>query len=188
MILAGVDPGVTGALALIDSQGPRFLSSLDMPVLRFGTKARMTVDQRAIGDWLAEAQHEHGVTIDAFVVEHQQPFPGNSAAINNVLGIMFGSILAPLAAMGLPVHFATPAVWKRKCDLLGKPKERALDKARQTFGLHPDLTIKRLVTNQVQAIARSDAALLAYFGLPERATGKRAPTLADVPLLRGAVA
>ena len=179
--MLGVDPGVTGALALIDTAGPRFIACLDMPVMQFGTRTRVCVDARAIGDWLTETKIESDAYPDVIVIEHQQPIlderrgmPRVGLMQANMLGNMFGSILTALAPLGISFHFSVPGQWKKTAGLTRTDKEAALMKARQVFGIVPELSHGRgNGGTKVQAIARADAGLVAFFGLPERVIGKR---------------
>ena len=174
MLVLGVDPGVSGALALIDTAGPRFIACLDMPILRFGTLTRIAVDPRAVGDWVAETKFTHEAYPEAVVVEHQQPMPGDGKGNAFVLGITFGAVVSVLAGLGIPMHFTTPPQWKARADLIKREKERHLAKARQIFGVVDELEHGRgKGGTKVQAIARADAGLVAFFGLPERVIGKR---------------
>lgn len=174
---------MTGALSLIDTAGPRFLGCLDMPILRFGTKTRYAIDARAIGDWLTEATDGVGYP-EAIVVEAQQPMHGKAreageagfGAISTfLLGGGFIAILTALAPLGIPIHFSVPGQWKKAASLTGKQKDAALSKARQVFGIVPELSHGRgRDCTKEQAIARSDAGLVGFYGLPERVIGKRA--------------
>lgn len=162
MLICGADPGMTGALAIIDTAGPRLVAVMDMPILDFGTKTRKVVDARACCEWLA--QHE----VDAIVIEHQQPM-GAGGGVNSafVLGRMAGGLESALSACGLPMHYVTPAVWKAKAGLIKADKKQSLDRARQLFGIIP-------IFKRVKDHGRAEAALIAWYGLPERVTGKRA--------------
>lgn len=161
MIIIGADPGLTGALAAIDTGGPRLLAVLDMPVLDFGTKTRRIVDVRAVAEWAA--------TFDATcaVVEHAQPRQGEGVMGAFMLGKMAGGLESGLAATGLPLHYSTPASWKAKAGLIKADKKRSLDLARQLFGSPDEF-------RRVKDHGRAEAALLAWFGLPEKVMGKRA--------------
>jgi hypothetical protein len=165
---------VTGALAMIDMCGPLLLGYLDMPIIRFGTKTRIAVDARAIGDWLGS----FGGMPDQIVVEHQQPMMRGEglnvgATSGFVLGIMFGGIISVLSGLGVPLSFTTPKQWKTKCDLIARDKRIVLDRARGIFGVEPAFAHGRGFGDQGAAIARADAALVGYFGLSERVTGPR---------------
>lgn len=169
MIVCGVDPGVSGALALVDLSTSRLLTALDMPMLRFDTRTRLAVDARAIGDWLGLAE----MAPELVVIEHQQPMPGDGKTNAYVLGATLGGVATAMAALGLPMHFVVPPSWKRRCGLLGKPKEQALTAARQLFGVCPEFGHGRGIGDKVNAIARAEATLIAWHGLPEQMRGER---------------
>lgn len=169
MLVLGADPGIGGALALVDLATSKLVSALDMPIMRFETKTRVAVDPRAVGDWLGE----NGLMPDLVVIEHQQPMPGDGKSNAFVLGVTFGAITSVMAGLGLPLHFVVPQQWKRRAALIGKPKEQALIAARQLFGLCPEFQHGRGFGDQGAAIARADAALIAWHGLPEQMRGER---------------
>ena len=162
MIILGIDPGMTGALCVIGTAGPRLIACIDMPVLDFGTKTRKVVDARAVAEWTA--QHD----IDCAVIEHQQPMGGNlGVSVAFTMGRMAGGVESALSATGLPMHYTTPASWKAKAGLLKATKKQSLDRARQLFGVVPEF-------KRVKDSDRAEAALIAFFGLPERVMGRRA--------------
>lgn len=169
MLVLGVDPGVGGALALVELAGSKLVAARTMPSVDFGTKTRRGVDPREVGAWLAEC----GAWPDIAIIEHQQPMPSDGKSSASVLGCMFGSISSIIYGLGVPLHFTTPPSWKRKADLLGSPKEQVLVKARQVFGICPEFTPLRLVRDKADTIAMADAALIAWYGLPESKMGAR---------------
>lgn len=168
MIIIGVDPGVRGSLAAIESEGPKLLATLDMPVLDLGTKTRRCVDVVAIADWVSELVGD-GFQPEMLVIEHQQSMTGDFINTVFMQGLMFGGILTALMTLGLPVHFTTPLQWKTKAGLVKKDKKASLARGRQLFGQHPDL-------KRIKDETRAEAALIAFYGPPERSLpkGKRA--------------
>jgi len=172
LIVIGVDPGVHGALAMIDLASARILSAIDMPARNLdpATKTRRAVDPNAIGRWI----EEQGRMPDLVVIEHQQPMGHEGMTTAFVLGVMFGAISTVFVGLGAPIAFANPSSWKRKAGLLKQDKAAVLPVAERIFGRSPDLQIVRGECTKEQAIARADAAVLGWYGLPAQLTADRA--------------
>jgi Holliday junction resolvasome RuvABC endonuclease subunit len=164
MLIIGVDPGVGGALAAVSLHQSRLIGALNMPVIRYETQTRVAVDPRAVAAWIETLP----AMPDHVVVEHQQPFGKEGRTTTFILGAMFGAVVSVLSGYGWPISFTVPTSWKRAAGLTNRPKPDALQIARQRFGICPELAITRGEVNQEQAIARADAALVAWFGLPKQ--------------------
>lgn len=179
MIVLGIDPGIDGAMALVDTERASIVAAADLPVVRFDSKTRACVDPRAVSAWLEEV----GELPEHIVIEHQQPFGQEGRSTGFVLGVMFGSCTSVAYGLGVALSFVVPAGWKRSAGLLGKDKAAVLDEARRVFGVSPWLEIRRTVVNQVQAIARADAALIAWHGLPRQMAASKGSIKASKPLV-----
>ena len=97
----GVDPGLTGGLALLDGNDLEVVT--DMPVVAG------TVDAYALTAILAEWG-----SVDRVVVEQQQAMPRQGVASTFKTGANYGRILGVLAALERPVTHVTPAMWTRQ--------------------------------------------------------------------------
>ena len=118
--ILGIDVGLNGALALIDSDGA-LIEINDMPTLKDGPKGRKTVSAAL----LANIVYRSGATM-AFV-EMVNARPGEGAVGAFSFGRSRGVIEGCLAACGLPCRFIAPAVWKRAA---GIPPGNAKDASR----------------------------------------------------------
>jgi crossover junction endodeoxyribonuclease RuvC len=147
-LVLGVDPGLSGGLALIGRQTGNLLWAEPMPVIR---NAVATVDVAQLGH-LLRGCHE----IFAYVERAQaMPRQGVSSAFN--YGVVFGSILTALADLGIGYELVAPAKWKRDMNL-SRDKAASLDRVRQ---LYPTLALKRSEDGLAEAvlIARHGAGL-----------------------------
>ena len=122
----GIDPGLSGALAVIDTDGV-IVALADLPVIRDRSLA-----------WIDGAELQ-GMLLDALggrqsiaVVERVSAMPKQGVASSFAFGVGFGSILGVLQAMHIPVELVTAAQWKRALGL-SSDKKASLHKARLLF-------------------------------------------------------
>jgi hypothetical protein len=153
ILVIGVDPGLHGALAAIRlyENGPRIIDVIDTPVIGSGTKAR--IDAIATQEWLLRHNPYR-----AFVeIAQSMPKQGISSAFR--YGRATGAIESIITVCGIPVEYVAPALWKRALRLRGQDKEASRQYALQLFP-HAHHLLKRKLDHN-----RSEAALLAYFGI-----------------------
>lgn len=141
MHILGIDPGITGALALYDTTTGdvevRDMPTLDVSVTKRGKRShRNEIEEGAL--WYAILM----MSADVAIVERVRARPimsrdGTQARAGIVQqGRMceaFGIVRGVLGAMQLPRQFVEPSVWKRKMGLTGKGKDDSLLMARHKF-------------------------------------------------------
>jgi len=153
MLTLGVDPGLTGALALLDSDGmPEFVA--DLPVIR--DRSLAWIDGGALQSMLLEVLHGRPCRA---VVERVSAMPRQGVASVFTFGVGLGSILGTLQTLRLPLEFVTPATWKRALGL-SSDKRESLDKARLLF---PCAEL-----HLAKHDGRAEALLLAHFAQTRR--------------------
>ena len=155
MILIGIDPGVSGAVAIL-KRGEHFV--FDMPVMNLSGK-KQQVNASELGKLFREnlpyVGADYGVDATAYVEQvHSMPGQGVSAMFN--FGTGYGVIQGVLGALQIPMVLVSPAVWKRRAGLTGKPKDASRTLAQQLYPAAP-LGLKKHV-------GRADAILIARFG------------------------
>ena len=103
--IIGIDPGLSGALALLTDDG---LEIFDMPTLQDGTKRRVDHAQLAVilDVW---AKHQ-GIRC---IIEKVASMPGNGHAGAFTFGRAAGVVIGAVAANFIPIVEVTPQVWKR---------------------------------------------------------------------------
>ena len=141
MRIAGVDPGVTGGMALY-ADGTLF-EVVDMPVFD-GTASGEGI-AHLLGSWLPEV----------VVVEFVQPMPKNGSIASFSLGKNFGIVLGVAGAMSYPLVKMRPNEWKKRMGLLKKPKSASRGMATELWPTHADCF--RLAKHD----GRAEAALIA---------------------------
>ncbi len=115
MTVYGIDPGITGAVAVI--HGDDEIEIHDAPVYQDGKRTRID----ACGCFTLL----HGLnTADPMVfIEKSQPMPKNGSIAAFSLGYSFGVWIGVLASMGIRYELVTPQSWK-KALMAGSPKEK----------------------------------------------------------------
>jgi crossover junction endodeoxyribonuclease RuvC len=153
--ILGVDPGLTGALALY-CDGTWLL--LDMPVA--GDTKRRELNGPELCHWLREHRPDH-----AFV-EYAAAQPGQGVTSMFKFGVSYGAVKMALSACDIPFSIVTPAKWKPAVGIqTGADKEASRLRALQLF---PDQAMHLgLKKNH----AKADAMLLAYFGAERKKAG-----------------
>jgi crossover junction endodeoxyribonuclease RuvC len=133
----GVDCGLSGALAIVETYNgvPTLVDAIDMPCVGTGAKAR--VDIIAAAQWIAK--HSPSTAY----IERAQAFPGQGATSGFSYGRAVGAIEAVVALCSVPMILVEASVWKRRLNLPGKDKEAARQKALQLFPARHALLARR---------------------------------------------
>lgn len=139
-LVLGVDPGLTGGLALLGRAG-QVVAAEAMPVLR---NTVPTIDARALGAFLRAAQGEE---VFAYV-ERAQAFPRMAVSSVFNYGVVFGAILQALHDLDIGIEFVQAAKWKRDLGLTSD-KGRSIDRVRL---LYPTLPMKKSEDGIAEAI------------------------------------
>lgn len=150
MLTIGIDPGLSGAIAILDEEGA-LLELADLPVIR--DKSLAWIDGSALQGLLLDAMD--GRRTQA-IVERVSAMPGQGVSSMFTFGVAYGSLLSVLQALQIPVELVTPVTWKKAAGL-GKDKKAALHKARLLFPT-ADLRLEK-------HHGRAEALLLARHGL-----------------------
>ena len=125
MITIGIDPGLTGAIALL--RDGEYLDLMDMPTtIKGGSgKVKYEVSPIAIIQYLRSkiaSSESH-----AAIIERVNSMPGQGSATVFSLGDSFGCARAALAAFGTSYRDVTPTVWKKHFGLSSdKEQSRAM--------------------------------------------------------------
>lgn len=149
----GIDPGLDGAVAVIDVVFNR-VRLLDVPTLSVGTKREY--DAAGMAALLREFEPDNFGGVAVIESVHSMPEQGvaSSFAFGKGLGIWLGI----LAALQIPHELVTPQRWKKTVmDGMAKEKDASRQRAIQLFpAAAADLKLKK-------HHGRADALLMAEF-------------------------
>lgn len=148
----GIDPGYTGAIAIITNSNPYFV--YDMPVIKIGTKTEL--DMVGIKS-LLEGYKNHETSI---YLEKAQAMPGQgiSSTANYIKG--YGQIIGLLFGMGISFSLVHPVTWKNKM-MRDMPKEKnsSVIRCQQIYPRFSEQFLKLKKHH-----GRADAILIAVYG------------------------
>lgn len=154
MIILGIDPGLSGALAIIEDGPQGGCLCVDMPTLALsrGGKARREIDAHQLATLIVNWMPTH-----AFI-EGMRAMPGQGVSSMFALGKGYGIILGVLAATSIPYTVVDARKWKNAFSL-NKDKDAAKARASQ---LLPAAAHQWPLKKHD---GRAEAALLALYGV-----------------------
>ena len=160
MRIFGIDPGLSGAIAILEDD--KVLDVVDIPVMSEGKKNKRQLNSALQVSLLKEnivSQEE--VTV---VVEQVNAMPGQGVTSMFNFGQTFGAIKGVCAALDLPIFFVRPSKWKKHFELINSSKDSSRTKAIEMYPkLSNQLTKKKDVN-------KSDAILIARYYSETRLT------------------
>ena len=150
MLIYGIDPGFTGAIALYWPDTGK-LEVHDMPVMK-NPKGKTIINPHGVLDILA---NEGGKSLA--VIEQVGAMPGQGVSSMFRFGEGYGHLQMACAACKLPLKYVTPATWKGKHFNLSRDKGVSRGVAMQRF---PDYASE---FSRVKDDGRAEAALIALY-------------------------
>ena len=124
MKIIGIDPGLSGAIAVL--QDKKVLNLFEMPVMAEGKKNKRQLNSALLVDIIKD-----NISFDediAVVVEQVNAMPGQGVTSMFNFGQTFGAIKGICAALNLPIFFVRPSKWKKHFDLIIHQKTLAEQK------------------------------------------------------------
>lgn len=156
MIVLGIDIGVTGAMAAVDSRGTA--SIVDLPTEGIGgdrvVKRKVSATGLRDAIWHYVAPGEVAIAI----IEDVHMGIGKGGAARSSLDLNRGRIEAVLDLLRIPTHVVQPRTWKRFYGMAGSDKAPSLEIARTLYPLQAGM-LKRVKDHN-----RAEALLLAHYG------------------------
>jgi crossover junction endodeoxyribonuclease RuvC len=171
MIVIGIDPGFTGAIAVLDKEG-KVKHLIDMPVIAVGKKTEL--DAVAIRNLFFEQKGDPLLFVESefhVYIEKAQAFMGSGKPCplckkKQAQGVVstanymasYGIIKGICVGLNIPYTLVHPKTWKAKMMRdMSKEKGASIVRVRQ---LYPELDFPRKKDH-----GRADAILIARYGL-----------------------
>jgi len=129
MIIFGIDPGVSGAISILENK--KVIEVFDMPTMIDGKKNKRQVNGSQVTNIIKETLNNDKEII--VVVEHVNAMPGQGVTSMFNFGQSFGVLKGVCSAMQLPMYFVRPAKWKKYFNLINSEKDASRTKAIQIF-------------------------------------------------------
>lgn len=149
-LIIGIDPGVSGAVALWDAPSGPYV--FDMPTLAAKRgKTALDVDAGRLADFLPPR--------GAAYVEQVQSRPRQAGQF--AFGMNYGRVLGVLEALGIPIVHVPASKWKPAMGLRGADKATSVALAAELF---PHLKDQLYGPRGAPLDGRAEALLIAYYG------------------------
>ena len=160
MKIIGIDPGLSGAIAILENN--KVLNLFDIPVMSEGKKNKRQLNSAHLVNLIKENINLNEEI--AVVVEQVNAMPGQGVTSMFNFGQTFGAIKGICAALGLPIFFVRPSKWKKHFELINSSKDASRTK---TIEMYPSLSNQLAKKKDVN---KSDAILIARFFSETRLT------------------
>ena len=142
MKIIGIDPGLSGAIAILENN--KVLNIFDIPVMPEGKKNKRQLNSALLVSLLRENITNNEEV--AVVVEQVNAMPGQGVTSMFNFGQTFGAIKGICAALNLPIFFVRPSKWKKYFELINSSKDSSRTKAIEMYPKLSNLLAKKKKT------------------------------------------
>ena len=153
MIIIGIDPGVSGAISILENK--KIIEVFDMPTMIDGKKNKRQVNGSQATNIIKEQLTNNKETV--VVVEHVNAMPGQGVTSMFNFGQSFGVIKGICAALSLPIYFVRPTKWKKHFNLIKTHKDASRTKVIEVY---PEISSK---LSRKKDSNKADAILIARY-------------------------
>ena len=153
MIIIGIDPGLSGGIAVLKNN--KIKSIFDMPVMPEGKKNKRQLNSAQLVELIKNNIEKNEEIV--IVVEQVNAMPGQGVTSMFNFGQTFGAIKGICAALGLPIFFVRPAKWKKYFELINSSKDASRTKV---IEMYPSISNQ---LSKKKDVNKSDAILIARF-------------------------
>ena len=148
MKIIGIDPGLNGAIALLEDNKVKEI--FDVPVMPEGKKNKRQLNSAQLVKMLKDIISENEEII--VVVENVSAMPGQGVTSMFNFGQSYGILKGICSAMQLPIYFVRPAKWKKYFNLINSEKDASRTRAIEIFPYFSSNLSKKKDTNKADAI------------------------------------
>ena len=153
MIIFGIDPGVSGAISILENK--KVIEAIDMPTMIDGKKNKRQINSAQVSSIIKERLNTGKAVV--VVVEHVNAMPGQGVTSMFNFGQSFGVIKGICAALNLPIYFIRPTKWKKHFNLIKTNKDTSRTKVIEVY---PEISSK---LQRKKDSNRADAILIALY-------------------------
>jgi len=153
MIIIGIDPGISGAISIVENK--KILDVYDTPTMIDGKKNKKQINSAQVTNIIKERLNSDKEVI--VVVEQVNAMPGQGVTSMFNFGQSFGVIKGICAALSLPIYFVRPTKWKKHFNLIKTNKDASRTKVIEVY---PELSSK---LHRKKDANRADAILIALY-------------------------
>ena len=153
MIIFGIDPGVSGAISVLENK--KVLDIFEMPTMIDGKKNKKQVNGSQVTNIIKQKLNLNKEVI--IVVEHVNAMPGQGVTSMFNFGQSFGVIKGICAALSVPIYFVRPSKWKKHFNLIKTNKDASRTKVIEVY---PEIASK---LHRKKDSNKADAILIARY-------------------------
>tara|TARA_B100001248_G_scaffold224076_1_gene181121 strand:+ start:377 stop:865 length:489 start_codon:yes stop_codon:yes gene_type:complete len=153
MKIFGIDPGLSGAIAILSDN--KVINIFDMPVMSEGKKNKKQLNSAQLVNIIKDYTNDDEEKV--VIVEQVNAMPGQGVTSMFNFGQTFGAIKGICAALKLPIYFVRPSKWKKHFNLINSSKDSSRTKV---IEMYPSLSNQ---LSKKKDVNRSDAILIARF-------------------------
>ena len=148
MIIIGIDPGVSGAICILNNG--KITEVYEMPTMIDGKKNKKQVNGAEITNIFQKELISN--TNAKVVIEHVSAMPGQGVTSMFNFGQSFGVLKGICSAMQLPMYLVRPAKWKKYFNLIKTEKDASRTKVIEIFPYISSYLSKKKDSNKADAI------------------------------------
>ena len=129
MIIFGIDPGISGAISILENK--KVIEIFDMPTMIDGKKNKRQINGSQVTNIIKERLNDGKEII--VVVEQVNAMPGQGVTSMFNFGQSLGVLKGICAALKLPIYFVRPVKWKKYFNLIKTNKDASRTKVIEIF-------------------------------------------------------
>ena len=144
MRIIGIDPGLSGAIAVLDDL--KIFDMFDMPVMSEGKKNKNQLNSALLVSIMKKHILSNGDTF--VIVEQVSAMPGQGVTSMFNFGQTFGAIKGICASLNLPIFYVRPTKWKKHFELINASKDASRTKVIEMYPSISDRLRKKKDVNK----------------------------------------
>ena len=148
MRIFGIDPGIAGAIAILDDK--KIYDVIDLPTMSDGKKNKRQLNSAHLSQYISNNILD--INKSVVVVEQVNAMPGQGVTSMFNFGQTFGAIKGISATLKLPIFFARPSKWKKHFELINSSKDASRTKVIEMYPSISSRLAKKKDVNKAEAI------------------------------------
>ena len=153
MRIIGIDPGLSGGIAILDDL--KIFDIFDMPIMSEGKKNKNQLNSAQLVNIIKKHIEKKDDTF--VIVEQVSAMPGQGVTSMFNFGQTFGAIKGICAALSLPIFYVRPAKWKKHFELINSSKDASRTKVIERY---PSISGR---LSRKKDVNKADAILIARY-------------------------
>ena len=129
MRIFGIDPGIAGAIAILDKK--EIVDVIDLPTMSEGKKNKRQLNSAHLSQYISNNIIDINKTV--VVVEQVNAMPGQGVTSMFNFGQTFGAIKGISATLKIPIFFVRPSKWKKHFELINSSKDASRTKVIEMY-------------------------------------------------------